>query len=171
MPGFDLYKALSSCNEHIERFGGHSMAIGITIKKDEFEKFKKDFEEYAQKLNISDIIPVINIDEEVGLKDISIEDVESLKLLEPFGEANKMPLFLLKNLKIEAIRSLSEGKHIKLALKDDNFIIDVIGFNLGHLADEYIIGDKVDIVGNLEINEFNGVRKIQVNLKDIRRSY
>ena len=147
------------------------MAIGITVKKDEFENFKKDFEEYAQKTNISDIIPVINIDEEVSLKDISIEDLESLKLLEPFGEANKMPLFLFKNIKIESIRSLSEGKHIKLVLKDDNYILDVIGFNLGNLADEYIIGDKVDIVGNLEINEFNGVRKIQVNLKDIRRSY
>lgn len=147
------------------------MAIGITIDKDKFKEFKKDFEDYAHKSNISDIIPVINIDEEINLKDISIRDVSELKLLEPFGEANKMPLFLVKNLKINSIRSLSEGKHLKISLKDDNFWIDAIGFNLGYLSDEYRIGDKVDVVGNLEINQYNGRESLQINLKDIRKSY
>ena len=71
------------------------MAIGITVEKDKFENFKKDFEEYAHNSNISDIIPIINIDEEISLKDISVTDVAQLKLLEPFGEANKTPLFML----------------------------------------------------------------------------
>ena len=171
IPGFDLYEALSKCSEHVSKFGGHAMAIGITIEKDNFEKFKKDFEEYAQKCNISDIIPVINIDEEILLKDISIRDVAELKLLEPFGEANKTPLFLCKNLKVQSIRALSEGKHLKLSLKDDNYWIDGIGFNLGHLSNEYRIGDKVDVVGTLEINQFNGRESIQINLKDIRQSF
>lgn len=171
VPGFDLYEALSKCSENITRFGGHSMAIGLTIEKENFEKFKKDFEEYAHKCNISDIIPIINIDEEVSLKDINIRDVSELKLLEPFGEANKMPLFLIRNLKIQSIRSLSEGKHLKLSLKDDNYWIDAIGFNLGYLSEEYIIGDKVDLVGNLEINSYNGRESLQINLKDIRKSY
>lgn len=147
------------------------MAIGITVNKNEFEEFKKDFEEYAHNSNISDIIPIINIDEEINLKDISIKDVSELKLLEPYGEANKMPLFLCKNLKIHSIRALSEGKHLKLSLKDDNFWIDAIGFNLGHLSEEYRIGDKIDVVGTLEVNQFNGRENIQINLKDIRKSY
>lgn len=96
IPGFDLYEALSKCNTNINRFGGHSMAIGITVEKEKFEDFKKDFIKYAHDSNISDIIPIINIDEEVYLKDISVRDVAELKLLEPFGEANKTPLFLLK---------------------------------------------------------------------------
>lgn len=171
IPGFDLYEALSKCNTNINRFGGHSMAIGITVEKAKFENFKKDFEQYTQSSNISDIIPIINIDEEVALKDISVRDVAELKLLEPFGEANKTPLFLLKNLKIHSIRALSEGKHLKLSLKDDNYWIDSIGFNLGYLSDEYRIGDKVDIVGTLEINSFNGRENLQINLKDIRKSY
>ena len=171
IPGFDLYEALSKCSEHVSKFGGHAMAIGITIEKDNFEKFKKDFEEYAQKCNISDIIPVINIDEEILLKDISIRDVAELKLLEPFGEANKTPLFLCKNLKVQSIRALSEGKHLKLSLKDDNYWIDGIGFNLGHLSNEYRIGDKVDVVGTLEINQYNGRESIQINIKDIRQSF
>ena len=147
------------------------MAIGITVEKDKFEKFKKDFEEYAHKNNISDIIPIINIDKEISLKDITITDVVQLKLLEPFGEANKTPLFICKNLKIHSIRALSEGKHLKLSLKDDNYWIDAIGFNLGHLAEEYRIGDKIDVVGALEINQYNGRESIQINLKDIRKSY
>lgn len=171
IPGFDLYEALRKCDTNINRFGGHSMAVGITVEKEKFENFKKDFIEYAHNSNISDIIPIINIDEEVSLKDISVRDVAELKLLEPFGEANKTPLFLLKNLKIHSIRALSEGKHLKLSLKDDNYWIDAIGFNLGHLSEEYRIGDKVDVVGTLEINQYNGRESIQINLKDIRKSY
>lgn len=171
IPGFDLYEALRKCDTNINRFGGHSMAVGITVEKEKFENFKKDFIEYAHNSNISDIIPIINIDEEVSLKDISVRDVAELKLLEPFGEANKTPLFLLKNLKIYSIRALSEGKHLKLSLKDDNYWIDAIGFNLGHLSEEYRIGDKVDVVGTLEINQYNGRESIQINMKDIRESY
>lgn len=170
IPGFDLYTALTNCSTYLDRFGGHSMAIGVSVSKNNFEDFKKEFEEYAQKSNISDIIPIINIDEEISLKEINISAVSELKLLEPFGEANKMPLFLFKNLKINSIRTLSEGKHIKLYLKEDNFAIDAIGFNLGNLADEYLIGDKIDVVGSIEINQFNGMESLQINIKDIMKS-
>lgn len=171
IPGFDLHEALSKCDKYIKKFGGHSMAIGITIKKDEFSKFKEQFEEYASSCNIDKIVPVIHIDEEVSLRNMNKEVVKELSLLEPFGEGNKMPLFLYKNLKIHSIRALSEGKHLKLTLKDDNYMIDAIGFNMGELANEYLIGNKVDIVGTLEINNFNNNDNIQINLKDIRKSY
>lgn len=171
IPGFDLHEALTKCDKYIEKFGGHSMAIGITVKKDNFEQFKEQFEEYAKNSNIDKIIPIIYIDEEITLKDINLKAVQELQLLEPFGEGNKMPLFLYKNLKIDSIRALSEGKHLKLTLKDDNMVIDAIGFNMGEYTNDYLIGDKVDIVGNLEINSFNGIDKVQINLKDIRRSY
>jgi len=72
-----------------------------------------------------------------------------------------------RKLKIQSIRTLSEGKHIKLTLKDDNYFIDVIGFQMGDLIEEYKLGDKVDVVGTLEINEFNGSEKVQMRLKDI----
>ena len=96
--------------------------------------------------------------------------VNSLKKLEPFGEENKNPLFVFKNLKIDSIRALSEGKHLKLTLKDNKNIVNAIGFNLGELANEYRIGDKIDVVGNLEINSFNGVDNIQINIKDLMKS-
>ena len=170
VPGFDIYTALTKCSDYIEKFGGHSMAIGITIKKENFEKLKEAIEKYAQESNISDIMPIINIDKEINLKNINIEEVKSLELLEPFGEANKMPLFLLRNLKIDSIRALSGGKHLKLTLKQDNNIVDAIGFNMGDLSKEYLLGDKVDVVGTIEINSFGNKENIQINLKDIRKA-
>ena len=106
----------------------------------------------------------------INLDEINKEMVESLKELEPFGEENKTPLFLFKNLKIDSIRALTEGKHLKLTVKENKNIVNAIGFNIGELANEYKIGDKVDIVGNLEINSFNGVDNIQINIKDIMKS-
>ena len=82
-----------------------------------------------------------------------------------------MPIFAFKNLKIDSIRALTEGKHLKLTLKNnENTYIDAIGFNLGHLANEFVIGDRVDIAGSLEINSFNGVDNIQINLKDVMKA-
>lgn len=168
--GFDLHEALMKCQNEIERFGGHSMAIGITLKRENIENFKKQFEKIAQEAKIEEIIPIINIDSKINLNEINKEMVESLKQLEPYGEGNKMPIFAFKNLKIDSIRALTEGKHIKLTLKDGNTIINAIGFNLGYLADEYKIGDKIDVVGNLEINSFNGVDNLQINIKDVMKS-
>ena len=170
IPGFNLHDALMKCQDSIERFGGHAMAIGITIKKENFEKFSEEVEKVAEDAKINEIIPIINIDARIELSEINKEIVESLKQLEPFGEGNKTPIFAFKNLKIDSIRSLTEGKHIKMTLKDENTIIDAIGFNLGYLADEYRIGDKIDVVGNLEINSFNGVDSLQINLKDVIKS-
>lgn len=147
------------------------MAVGVSLKRENFEKFKEEFENYAQNTNICDIIPIIQIDEEISIKDVNLKAVQELSMLEPFGEGNRMPVFLYKNLKIHSIRALSEGKHLKLTLQDNNFYIDCIGFNLGHLVEEYQIADKVDVVGSLEINSFRGIDNIQINLKDIRKSY
>lgn len=170
IPGFDLHDALMKCQDTIEKFGGHSMAIGITIKKDNFDKFANELEQVAKDSKIDEIVPIINVDAKINLNEVSRETVESLKQLEPFGEGNKTPIFALKNLKVDSIRSLSEGKHIKMTLKDGNSVVNAIGFNLGYLADEYRIGDKIDVVGTLEINSFNGVDSLQINLKDVMKS-
>ena len=171
IPGFDLHDALTECSDYLEKFGGHSMAVGVTVSRDKFELFKNKFEEYAKSHDIDKIIPVINIDSELSLKDIDIDSVKSLQKLEPYGEANKMPVFMIRNLKINSIRALSEGKHLKLTLKDDGYMINAIGFNMGNLSNEYLIDDKVDVIGNLDINSFNGNESIQLILKDIRKAF
>ena len=144
------------------------MADRITLEKQKIDPFKEAIEDYAEKMDVASIVPVINIDEKLSLDDISIQNIKELELLEPFGEANKTPIFQISNLKINSIRAISEGKHLKMTLKDEKRLIDVIGFNIGALAEEYPIGTKVDIVGNLEINSYKGNENVQINLKDMR---
>ena len=132
--------------------------------------FLPGIDEIKTESKIDEIIPIVNIDAKINLSDINKDMVASLKQLEPFGEANKMPIFAFKNLKIDSIRALSEGKHLKLTLKDNNNIINAIGFNMGYLVDEYRIGDKIDVAGVLEVNTFNGVDNLQINMKDIMKS-
>ena len=171
IPGFDLHAALCSSSKYLEKYGGHEMAVGLSLKKENFEEFKKIFEEIAKEANTEEIVPVIKIDKEINLKDITLENVKSLKLLEPFGESNKTPIFIYKNLRIDSIRALSEGKHLKLTLKDGNTIVNAIGFNMGKYSEEYLIGDKIDVIGVLETNTFNGIESVQINMKDLRKSY
>ncbi len=171
IPGFDLHAALCSVSEYLEKYGGHEMAVGLSLKKDKFEDFRNEFEKIAQEAHTEEAVSVIKIDKEINLKDITLESVKSLKLLEPFGEANKTPIFIYRNFRIDSIRALSEGKHLKLTLKDENTIINAIGFNMGKYSEEYLIGDKIDVIGVLEINSFNGVESVQINMKDIRKSY
>lgn len=171
IPGFDLHAALCATSNYLEKYGGHEMAVGLSLKRDKFENFRKAFEEKAEQAHTEEIVPVIKIDKEIELKDISLESVKSLNLLEPFGEANKTPIFIYRNLRIDSIRALSEGKHLKLTLKDKNTIINAIGFNMGSYSEEYQLGDKIDVIGVLEINSFNGMECVQINMKDIRRSY
>ena len=171
IPGFDLHEALMKCQEVLEGFGGHSMAVGLAVKKQNFEKFKELFGKIVDEANIKDVEPIIKIDSILNIDNLDKEMVKSLNLLEPFGEANKTPIFVFKNLKIDSIRALTEGKHLKLTLRtNQNNYIDAIGFNLGELSEEYRIGDKVDIAGNVEINSFNDRESIQINLKDMMKS-
>jgi len=170
LPGFDLHEALVKSSNYLERYGGHEMAVGVSLKKDMYNAFKKRFEEIATEQDIKGIVPVIKIDGVINLKDINKETVKELEKLEPFGEKNKTPIFVYKNLKIDSIRALSEGKHLKLILKDDNLLINAIGFNLGHLSEEYTIGDKIDVAGVLEINNFGQQETVQINIKDLMKS-
>lgn len=170
IPGFDLHEAVYNCRDFLTAAGGHSMAIGLSLKTKNFEKFKQTITEFAKEKNIEDIQPELVIDSVINASDIDINSIEQIEVLEPFGESNTMPVIMYKNLKVDSIRALSEGKHLKLTLVDGNMYIDAIGFNMGDLSNQYQIGDKVDIVGNIGVNRFRNIENIQVTLKDIRMS-
>ena len=171
VPGFDLYKAISSTKEYLLGFGGHTMACGLSLTVENFERFKKEITKYIdENLDISKLEKEIYIDEILTIDDLDIEEIKELKSLEPFGEENPEPIIMYENVEINGIRTLSENKHLKLSLKKNDKIIDAIGFNLGELAEKYKIGDTIDIVGNIEINSFNGKDLIQIRLIDIRKA-
>ncbi len=166
--GFDLHEALTKCSDCLDKFGGHEMAIGLSVSEEKYEEFKNKLMKVTSEKIDKEAIPSIKIDAVVSPKEINYNIFLDMKLLEPYGESNPSPLFVSKNLKVESIRLLSNDKHLKLTLKEDNIILDAIGFNLG---DKQIhLGDRVDLVFALELNKYNNFESIQLNVKDIKKS-
>lgn len=91
-------------------------------------------------------------------------------MLRPYGQSNKLPLFLYRDLKITAIRTLKEDKHLKFTLKDNKFLIEALAFSQGDRRDDIKIGDKIDVVCNVELNTFNSQRTIQLIIQDFKKS-
>ena len=168
--GFDLHKALCECSDLLEKYGGHEMAVGLSLNKENLSKFNEKIQEISQSINLEKLIPIVRIDKVLNARDLEINNIKALKVLEPFGEGNKTPIFLIKNAKIASIRALSEGKHLKMSVNVDGKYIDVIGFLMGELVDNFLIGDKVDIAGTIDINEFNGMENVQITLKNVIKS-
>jgi single-stranded-DNA-specific exonuclease len=168
--GFDLHNALCGCSSKLIKYGGHEMAIGLSIEKCKFTEFRNGMLEIAKAQITEELVATIKVDAELTTKDISLEMVKSLQLLEPYGEGNLPPVFVYKNIKVDSIRTLSEGKHLKLNVKDGNIVYDAIGFNMGELKDSIKMGDKVDILHYLEVNRYNNTERVQLNIKDIKFS-
>lgn len=168
--GFDLHDALSKCTDLLLKFGGHEMAIGLSIEEENLESFSKKVEEIAKEKGTKDLQPVVKIDAEITAENITYDTLKEIELLKPFGEANPSPVFVYKNIKVDGVRLLSNEKHLKLSLKDGMNVFDAIAFNMGNQKYSIKIGDKIDVLHALEINNFNGNEKIQMNVKDIKKS-
>ncbi len=169
--GISLYEALGKCKDFLIQFGGHELAAGLSIKEENIAKFIEKFDEVVyEMLNGKQPDQVIDIDMEIYLNDMNVNLLKDIFSMKPFGQCNRAPLFVYKNLKVQAVRAISEGKHLKLTLKDQNKLIDAIGFMQGDRRDEIIIGEKIDVICEVELNEFNGQKTIQLVLQDFKSS-
>ncbi|MCX7710443.1 MAG: single-stranded-DNA-specific exonuclease RecJ [Clostridia bacterium] len=167
--GFDVFSALKHCESVIEAYGGHEQAAGVTIKQENIDALKELINQYADiSLTEEKLIPKLKIDIAVSKEDLRIDAIRQLELLAPFGAANPSPVFLYQNLKIKSIKKVGEEKHLKLLLEDEGMFVEAIGFNMGSLAGQINLDDKIDVVSMLEINSWNSNERIQLNLKDLR---
>lgn len=167
---FSLFEALSNCSELLQKYGGHSLAAGLTISVDNIKEFTRKINTYADLvMKEDDFTPKIFIDEIIQAEDLTINSVKQLKMLEPFGMGNPMPIFILQAAKIRLINASYDKKHIRMQLEKDGVMLDIIGFNQGQHINDYRVGAIVDVVGNLDINVYHGVTKLQLLLKDIKK--
>ncbi|KIO52236.1 single-stranded-DNA-specific exonuclease RecJ [Flavobacterium hibernum] len=170
--GFDVYNALDACSEHLEQFGGHMYAAGMTLKAENYKTFKDAFEKQVEETILPEMrTPEIEVDAEINFADITPKLVRILKQFEPFGPLNMTPVFMTKDAKDTGYAKTlgSEDEHLRLFVKQNNSDgIAAIGFGLGK---------KIDIVKNLKPfqlayslseNEWNGTVSTQLMLKDIR---
>jgi len=170
--GFDVYNALDACSQHLEQFGGHMYAAGMTLKAENYKTFKDAFEKQVEETILPEMrTPEIEVDAEINFSDITPKLVRILKQFEPFGPLNMTPVFMTKDAKDTGYAKTlgSEDEHLRLFVKQNNSDgIAAIGFGLGK---------KIDIVKNLKPfqlayslseNEWNGTVSTQLMLKDIR---
>jgi single-stranded-DNA-specific exonuclease len=172
--GFDVYNALEACSDHLEQFGGHMYAAGMTLKEENYSVFKEAFEKQVQETIHPDmLIPEIEIDAEIDFADITPKLTRILKQFEPFGPQNMTPIFLTKNVKDTgyAKRMGAEDEHLKLFVKQNNSEgIPAIGFGLGTKMDLTTNQKKFQAVYCIDENEWNGKISIQLRLKNIRET-
>ncbi|WP_352419914.1 single-stranded-DNA-specific exonuclease RecJ [Proteiniborus sp.] len=170
---FDLYENLSKCKDLLIKFGGHRQAAGLTIKKDEIDKFRKRINNIADEiLDEIDLVPQSIVDAEIDIEEVILDSAKELKLLEPFGINNPSPIFLLRGILIKAIRPIGkDGKHLKLTIMKADQYVDCIGFNFGSYYNDLKIGQKIDLVVSIDINDFLGQQSVQLIIRDIITSY
>lgn len=168
---FNIFEGLSHCSNLLVKFGGHSLAAGLSIAKENLEEFDREINRYADlTLTSEDMTKKVYIDTEISDEDINLVTIKELQRLEPYGMGNSVPVFALKGLKVLDIRTLSGGKHIKLLCQGKHNKIEIIGFNMGSLKSKFIAGDTVDAAGTLGVNIYNGETRIQLHLKDLKLS-
>lgn len=166
---FNLFKALENSGHLMQKFGGHDLAAGLSIKPEKIDEFRKEINAYAKEcLTEDDFMPFVYIDSELPLQYVNMNTAEKLSILEPYGMGNACPVFYATELNIFQIRALSEGKHIKLVLNSGEYSIEAVGFNMGELLDVLQEGDKVDIAFSIDINIYRGARQLQILLKDVK---
>jgi len=167
--GYDLFEAMSEHKYLLTRFGGHAQAGGLTLESDLLETFRKDVNEQAKSMITEEMkIKEVRVDAVLGENVIQIDTVRLLQALEPTGQGNKKPLFLIEDAEIVEVRTLTEGRHLKLSIRKDSTTLACIGFGLGKMEQYLENQQKIDILGYLNLNEWNGRDTIQLQIEDIR---
>lgn len=171
--GFDVYNALEACSEHIEQFGGHKYAAGLTLKPENYEAFKNAFEtEVKNTINPNLLTPELKIDAQINLNEVDDKLMRILKQFAPYGPGNMSPIFMSEQLLDTGYGKCvgEDDKHLRITVKDDstkNSLV-CIGFNLGHKLDVIKNKQFFRAAYSVDENEWQGHVSLQLKLRDIK---
>ena len=170
IPSFDIYHGLSRCNELLMTFGGHKQAAGLSLSSGDIDSFRDMISRLVlETVAEDDLVPVLRIDAPLKLSDVTADFVREITCLEPFGYGNEEPVFGAKRLEIVQSRIVGNN-HLKMYLKQNGKVIDSIGLDLGGMLDEGGPGAMFDAAFVPMMNEWDGGRNLQLNLKSVRES-
>lgn len=166
--GFDMFKALSALNDLFTHFGGHKMAAGVTMAATDVDTFSERLNALASEwLTADDFKPMTSIEMTCSIDEISIDWIEQLAMLGPFGVGNATPRFHVTGAQLEKFRRIGRDRnHLKLSLSSGKNKLEAIGFGWGEMADELTAGANLETVGELQVNEWNGNRSAQLLVTD-----
>ncbi|MFD1421978.1 single-stranded-DNA-specific exonuclease RecJ [Lactiplantibacillus songbeiensis] len=167
---YNLFAAIDPIRDSLVAFGGHHMAVGLTVMHDQLETLKAALETAAAKVDLAaHAQPVLQLDGELAIADASLDTLTALQALAPFGTDNPAPLFELKPTAVPQVRAIgSDKQHLKLQLSDGQHQVDAIAFSMGAAAQAIEASPtQVTVVGELSANTWNGQTKPQLMVKDI----
>lgn len=168
--GYDIFQALSIITDKLITFGGHTLAAGLSLNEEDIPFIQTELNDLANEwLTDSDFIPLEKIDVTCKLNEINIELIEEINKLEPFGIGNPKPKILLDNVEVDKITTMgADNKHLKLNIKDGKDKIEALFFNNGNLRENIADYSEIELVGDLNINEWKGNVKPQIFVRDIQ---
>ena len=173
--GFDIYSAIKSCRDLLENFGGHTNAVGLTLKEENIPEFKKRLEDYVENhIETDQVTPSVDVDCELGFNEINDSFIKYMKLFNPFGPENQKPVFMTRGCRDAGTSKLVGKKmeHIKLDVLDPKSgkVMNGIAFGMGEYFDEIKKGKPFDIIYTVEENKHRNSVSIQLLIKGIRMS-
>ncbi|MBQ8690129.1 MAG: single-stranded-DNA-specific exonuclease RecJ [Clostridia bacterium] len=167
--GMNLVEALCYCDDLLVKFGGHELAAGLSVTRGNLKAFRKKINEYAMNnLDKDAMIPTVEADCEVSLSDISLRLAEELQILEPYGVGNPIPNFMMHGVHVNEISGVSDNKHTRFSFGQDRQTVSAMFFSTSPASLGIYNGDKVDLIFNIDINEYLGRRSVQLFVKDIK---
>lgn len=170
--GMNLVEALTHCEDLLVRFGGHELAAGLSIRRADIDEFRKKINRYAATcLDGETLCLSIDADCEVEMRDLTLNLAQEIASMEPFGISNPVPNFILRDARIARVIPMGGGKHMRMILEKDG--IEMTAVRFGVTAEDiaaFEIGERVDVLFQLNINEYQGVTSLQMIVQDIRVS-
>ncbi len=166
--GFPLFEAINSCSGYLDKFGGHSQAAGVSLKQENIEVFRRSINEFADNLDY--IAPVLHIDCRLNASALTVDLATALKVLEPYGPKNPVPVFGLWGVKLERISSIGAGKHLRLLFSSNINSFTALLFGVTEEDFCFNVGDILDLAVSVEENLYKGELGLSVQIKAIRKN-
>lgn len=168
--GFSVHRMLSECSDILTKFGGHPRAGGFSLPAEKVGEFAQKIYRYAREYYPKMPVQEICADMEVTCSDLTEENVELLERLEPFGEGNRQPLFLLKGCTVRSKRALKNGLYTSFEAESGGAVLKALSFRIPFDKFYPQIGQKIDMIASAEINEYNGKRSVNLKVLEVRPS-
>ena len=168
LDGFSLYDCINSACDLLTHFGGHMLAAGFGIQTKDIPEFRTRVNQYAKTVEMP--FPTVNIDCRLRPSFISAELLPVISLLEPFGAGNPQPTFGLFDMTLLSVQGVGGDKHVRLNLQRGDSTVQALRFGVSPDAFPYVPGDRLDLAVRLEPNEYMGIRRVSIYIKDIRMS-
>ena len=166
--GFNLHRALEETKHLLIRFGGHELAAGLTLEEENLENFRKAINDVANSVTGLEKTESLRVDCQVTTAEISVDSVSQINLLAPFGNGNPNPLFMISGVQLAGIYPVSDGKHLRIKVKNGSGYLQGVMFNVSPKEFAYNIGDYIDLTANLSIYQSDMGNMVSVKIKEVR---